>query len=58
MSSMRGGGGARASGTASGLKRTAAEVQSGSGEADADGEAVGIRQRRKRDEASSRRDKT
>ena len=41
MSSMRGGGGARASGTASGLKRTAAEVQSGSGEADADGEGGG-----------------
>ena len=38
---MRGGGGARASGTASGLKRTAAEVQNGSDEADADGEGGG-----------------
>ena len=58
MSSMRGGGGARASGTASGLKRTAAEVQSGGGEADADGEGGGHPTKKKKRRGKQQAGKT
>jgi len=45
---------------ARGLKRAAAETQSGGGEADADGEGGGedALTKKKRDEASSMREKT